>query len=307
MFMSGEGCMLLKRYGHVLFMDFKASGLSSFLWPYGTISVSDEENHSIICTHSFLITESNAAYEGMLHTAVTWVPVLKQITKMTRTDDLVISESLQKFLPSLCLPGLCNIHIREINFKQHLQAVYYPNMDEVLVQFCFQLQEARVSETEWETVNYPQFKSNFPGAPAPYVTSIFPSRKRWALAFAREFLTPRTGNNTAEQGMHSVGTWFVENKEHCEAVERLVHYDSERHRRLREEIFEMKSKCGNRIQRIKQPDLRQCTERFSSHALKLFNARLSDAMNYKCESVHQGICWKVKRKTIETTKSRVVS
>ena len=33
MFMSGEGCMLLKRYGHVLFMDFKASGLSSFLWP----------------------------------------------------------------------------------------------------------------------------------------------------------------------------------------------------------------------------------------------------------------------------------
>ena len=83
--------------------------------------------------------------------------------------------------------------------------------------------------------------------------------------------------------MHSVGSWFVENKEHCEAVERLVHYDSERHRHLREEIFEMKSKFVNRIQRIKQPDLRQCTERFSDHALKLFNARLSDAMNYKCE------------------------
>ena len=105
--------MLLNRYVHILFMDFKASGISAVYWPYGTISVVDEENQSIVCTHAVLITESNDAYNTMLETVATWVPKLKEITRVTRTDDLVSPDVLHLHLPSLQLPGLCNLHIRK--------------------------------------------------------------------------------------------------------------------------------------------------------------------------------------------------
>ena len=74
MFTTSEGGMLLEKYCDVLFDDFKASahGISTCRWPYGTLSVIDEENHSVICVHVMVIVECNDAYEIMLETCTTW-------------------------------------------------------------------------------------------------------------------------------------------------------------------------------------------------------------------------------------------
>ena len=107
--------MLLEKYCDVLFADFKASGISTCRWPYGTLSVIDEENHSVICVHVLVIVGCNEAYEIMLETCRTWVPVMKMRTKkIIRTDDLASSNLFKKHLPALQFAGLCNFHIREM-------------------------------------------------------------------------------------------------------------------------------------------------------------------------------------------------
>ena len=87
-FVTAEGKMLLENYGDIVFADFKASGMSSLRWPYGTLSVVDEENHSVVCVHCIVISECNEAYEMVLEKCVSWVPVMQQLTKVIRTDDL---------------------------------------------------------------------------------------------------------------------------------------------------------------------------------------------------------------------------
>ena len=75
-FVTAEGKMLLENYGDIVFADFKASSMSSLRWPYGTLSVVDEENHSVVCVHCMVILECNEAYEMRLETCVSWVPVM---------------------------------------------------------------------------------------------------------------------------------------------------------------------------------------------------------------------------------------
>ena len=164
-------------------------------------------------------------------------------------------------------------------------------MNEVLLAFQFELQEARVSVEKWEE-NFKSFKASWPGIPAQYAASLYASRKRWALALTNEFLTTKTGNTTAEQGMHSVGSWFSENKEHAECVERLVHYDTERHRRLKENVMRTAAKLPQRLAHIKNQRLRILTEQFSDFSLQLLETNIQEALNYKCEVVEERMCWK---------------
>ena len=94
-----------------------------------------------------------------------------------------------------------------------------------------------------------------------------PTQQHWALDYAPVFLAGRTGNTTAEQGMHSVSSWFSENKDHAQAISTLVHMDVERHRRLQWDIAEMGGKLSFRLSKIRQPDLKRCMETLSNHAL----------------------------------------
>ena len=139
--MTGEGRMLLEKYGDVLFCDFKSSGISAEMWPYGSITIVDEENHSVACVHCIIITESNDVYKCMLDTTVMWVPFLKTKTLVTRTDELVNPDVLRTCFPSLVLPGLCNYHMLEINLKDKLLSTYYLKLsiDEVMKFFRFKL------------------------------------------------------------------------------------------------------------------------------------------------------------------------
>ena len=305
MFMTGEGRMLLEKYGDVLFCDFKSSGISAEMWPYGSITIVDEENHSVACVHCIIITESNDAYKCMLDTTVMWVPFLKTKTLVTRTDELVNPDVLRTCFPSLVLPGLCNYHMLEINLKDKLLSTYYPNIDEVMKFFRFKLQEARVSDQEWDA-NFNEFVNTFPGVPAQYAASKYDCRHRWALAFSKVFLACKTGNSTAEQTNHAVGVWFTENKEHPECLERLVAFDTEQHRRLKEKIVRNSAKLHNKLRLIKQPELRHLTQTYSHYSVKLLCAEIDESMNYKCEVLEHGVVFKVSRKNIETAAYRVV-
>jgi hypothetical protein len=108
----------LAQFGGIIFCDFKASGISSLRWPYGTISVADEENHTVVCSHCLVITESNDAYDVMLQTATFWVPSLNAKPLAIRTDDLASPDILGKHLSALQLSGLCNFHSRDINLRE---------------------------------------------------------------------------------------------------------------------------------------------------------------------------------------------
>jgi hypothetical protein len=141
------------------------------------------------------------------------------------------------------------------------------------------LQEARVSIESWESEHFNLFCTKWGGAAAEYALSIFPHRERWALAYASVFLAGRTGNTTAEQGMHSVVSWFSENKDHVQAISTLVQMDVERHRRLQWDLAEMRGKLPLRLSKIRQPDLKACTETFSDHALSLLHQQIQQAVN----------------------------
>ena len=108
----------------------------------------------------------------------------------------------------------------------------------------------------------------------------FPHRQRWALAYAPVFLAGRTGNTTAEQGIHSVSSLFSENKDHAQGVSTLVHMDVERHLRLQWGIAEMRGKLPFRLSKIQQPDLKGCMETFSNLAFSLLQQQIQDAVNY---------------------------
>ena len=105
-----------------------------------TISVVDEENHTVMCTHCLVITASNDAYDVMLQTATFWVPSLKAKTLVIHTDDLASPDILGKHLSALQLSGLCNFHIRDINLREHVKK--HPFCDQILKDFRFMLQEA---------------------------------------------------------------------------------------------------------------------------------------------------------------------
>jgi hypothetical protein len=137
---------------------------------------------------------------------------------------------LEKHVPALQLAGLCNFHIRKINFRE--QVKNHPFCEEILQTFRSWLQEARVSTHEWEEVNFPKFCAKWPGIAAEYANTLYPSRTRWALAWAPVFLAGKTGNTTAEQGMNSAVSWFSENKWDAEAISILIYFDVECHRRL---------------------------------------------------------------------------
>ena len=64
-------------------MDFKASAISALRWPYGIVSVVDEENHSVVCAHSLFVTESSDAYECVLRVLTKWLPIMKSRTLVT--------------------------------------------------------------------------------------------------------------------------------------------------------------------------------------------------------------------------------
>ena len=133
--------------------------MSKLRWPYGTLSVVDEENHSVVCVHCMVISECSEAFEMimMLETSDA------QLTKVIRKDDLASPASLQLslHLPALLLAGLCNFHIREINFREHVK--HHPFCEQILCTFRSWLQEARVSTQIWETVNFPKFCAQWPG------------------------------------------------------------------------------------------------------------------------------------------------
>ena len=129
--------------------------MSSLWWPYRTLSVVGEEHYSVVCVHCMVISECNEAYEMMLETCVSWVPVMQQLTKVIRTDDLANPASLSLHLPALHLAGLCNFHIREINFREHVK--HHPFCEQILCTFRSWLQEDRVSTHIWETVKFPKF------------------------------------------------------------------------------------------------------------------------------------------------------
>ena len=135
---------------------------------------------------------------------------MKKQTVVIRTDELASPDILGKHLPALELAGLCNYHLREINLREHVRK--NPHCEHILKDFRFILQEARVSTHTWEHENFKLFCTKWPGAAADFARSHFPHRQRWALAYAPVFLAGRTGNTTAEQGMHSVSSWFSENK-----------------------------------------------------------------------------------------------
>ena len=82
---------------------------------------------------------------------------------------------------------------------------------------------------------------------AEYAESLYPSRARWALAWAPVFLAAKTGNTTAEQGMNSALSWFSENKDHANAISVLIHFDTERHRRLRFEKGKVVGKLTTKL------------------------------------------------------------
>ena len=303
-FITGEGRMLLEKYCDVIFMDFKASAISALRWPYGTVSVVDEENHSVVCAHSLFVTESSDAYECVLRVLTKWLPIMKSRTLVTRTDDLVSPQTLFTHLSALKLAGLCNWHLREKNFREKIRK--HPHVEEILNDFQTNLQEKRVSIAEWDA-HFTAFQQTWPGAPAAYVETLYPFRERWAIAFADVFLAAKTGNTTAEQGMHSVGRWFNENKEHAEVVSTLVQFDTERHRQLKFALLKRNAKLPRQLKKISQPDLRKCTEQFSAYALSLLNAELKDVTNYKCEHNVGTQTWTVTRKGIETTAFRTVT
>ena len=179
-------------------------------------------------------------------------------------------------------------------------------MEEILNYFQTNLQEKRVSIAEWDA-HFTAFQQTWPGAPAAYVETLYPFRERWAIAFADVFLAAKTGNTTAEQGMHSVGRWFNENKEHAEVVSTLVQFDTERHRQLKFALLKRNAKLPRQLKKISQPDLRICTEQFSAYALSLLNAELKEVTNYKCEHNVGTQTWTVTRKGIETTAFRMVT
>ena len=123
-------------------------------------------------------------------------------TKVIRTDNLASSSYLEKHLLALHLGGLCNFHIRKINFRE--QVKNHPFCEEILQTFRSWLQKAQVSTHEWDEVNFPKFCAKWPGIAAEYATTLYPSRTQWAaLAWAPVFLAGKTGNTPAEQGMHA--------------------------------------------------------------------------------------------------------
>ena len=108
-------------------------------------------------------------------------------------------------------------------------------------------------------------------------------------------------------GMNSPVSWFRENKEHAEAISVLIHFDVERHRRLRFEKGKMFGNLCSTLKKIRQPDLRDCTQNFSDFALCKLQEEVADAINYKVEKHEPGHSWKVTRKAIETETFRIVS
>ena len=60
---------------------------------------------------------------------------------------------------------------------------------------------------------------------------------------------------------------FSKNKEQAEAISILIHFDVERHRRLRFEKGKMFGNLYLTFKKIRQPDLRDCTQNFSDFAM----------------------------------------
>ena len=82
---------------------------------------------------------------------------------------------------------------------------------------------------------------------------------------------------------------------------------TERHRRLKENVMRTAAKLPQQLAHVKNQRLRILTEQFSDFSLQLLETNIQEALNYKCEVVEEGMCWKVVRQDIQSGSFRLVT
>ena len=97
-------------YADVLFLDAKHCGVSVVNWSFYAPAVMDEENLLRVVCFALCTQESNAAYNWVLKKMVEIVPTVhvKELTKVTLSDQLVSKDVLKGVLVGLLVAALCN-------------------------------------------------------------------------------------------------------------------------------------------------------------------------------------------------------
>ena len=95
-------------YADVLFLDAKHCGVSVVNWLFYAPVVMDKENLLLVVCFALCTQQSNAAYQWVLETLVKIVPTIKELTKVTLSDQLVSEDILQGVLVGLLVAALCN-------------------------------------------------------------------------------------------------------------------------------------------------------------------------------------------------------
>ena len=277
MFLTAEMRTLAELYGQVLFLDAKLSGVSVVDWPYFGFGVVDEENHQHIICHGLTFSESNDAYGWMLKATTDIVPALKNITRLTFSDQLVSERILFSVLSSLEVAALCNFHLREFNLPQWAKNPAI--LDSVKKDFR-NLQEKDVSFQEWEE-NLKHFKQTWPGGPTRFVESIQHEKHRWAAPWTHRVLNVfKNGNTISEIGYSSVAAWLTDCEDHANLIASFVSYDAERNNKHRRRLTKLQFGLARKIDETRHPALKKCLRTFSEFITDKFEEQLELGTHY---------------------------